>query len=282
MFVYYFKFWNNLTKISYNVSATKVKLFNLVHAHSADMAFPYTPTDSADHTRLLTFMSSEDLAIGSCQFLNKCRVYVLTAIYVMQLLLCHVIYDIIILSSGCAVLQMEDVSQVDNTSVFVVEPITTSSVGDPIGFSSWTHKFDTDIGDLLQMSLSSPLSSPPPDVIVNSIEDDDGGTEVPSTILRPFGFADLELLLGPRRQDLVKVIPVTIIYALIFVTGLVGNVSTCIVIARNRYMHTATNYCLFNLAVSDLLMLVLGLPQETYSFWSAYPWIFGETFCVLR
>lgn len=93
---------------------------------------------------------------------------------------------------------------------------------------------------------------------------------------------DLELLLGPRRQDLVKVIPVTIIYALIFVTGLVGNVSTCVVIARNHYMHTATNYCLFNLAVSDLMMLLLGLPQETYSFWSAYPWIFGETFCVLR
>ena len=93
---------------------------------------------------------------------------------------------------------------------------------------------------------------------------------------------NLEALLGPRRQDLVKVVPVTIIYALIFVTGLVGNVSTCVVIARNRYMHTATNYCLFNLAVSDLLMLVLGLPQETYSFWSAYPWIFGETFCIFR
>lgn len=92
----------------------------------------------------------------------------------------------------------------------------------------------------------------------------------------------LEQVLGPRRQDLVKVIPVTVIYAVIFVTGVVGNISTCIVIARNRYMHTATNVCLFNLAVSDLLMVVLGLPQETYSFWSAYPWIFGETFCVFR
>lgn|SRR6218665_3756225 len=93
---------------------------------------------------------------------------------------------------------------------------------------------------------------------------------------------DLSVLLGPRRQELGKVISMTIIYCLIFVTGLVGNVSTCIVIACNRYMQTATNYYLFNLAVSDLMMLVLGLPQETYSFWSAYPWVFGETLCVLR
>jgi len=93
---------------------------------------------------------------------------------------------------------------------------------------------------------------------------------------------DLELLLGPRRQDVSTAVPVTVIYALIFVTGLIGNVTTCLVIARNHYMHTTTNYCLFNLAVSDLLMLLLGLPQETYTIWSAYPWIFGETFCVLR
>ena len=88
----------------------------------------------------------------------------------------------------------------------------------------------------------------------------------------------LEDRLGPKRQDLYKVIPVTVIYVGIFFTGIVGNVCTCIVIARNRYMHTTTNLCLFNLAVSDLLVLILGLPQETYSFWSAYPWIFGETF----
>lgn len=92
----------------------------------------------------------------------------------------------------------------------------------------------------------------------------------------------LEELLGPRRQDLVTVIPVTIIYVIIFVTGVIGNVSTCVVIARNRYMHTATNMCLFNLAVSDLLVILLGLPQETYSFWSAYPWVLGSTFCVFR
>ncbi|KAH9420605.1 G-protein coupled receptor [Dermatophagoides pteronyssinus] len=74
----------------------------------------------------------------------------------------------------------------------------------------------------------------------------------------------------------------TILYILILVTGVIGNVLTCVVIARNRYMHTATNYYLFSLAISDLLLLVLGLPQEIYQIWYRYPYIFGEAFCILR
>lgn len=37
-----------------------------------------------------------------------------------------------------------------------------------------------------------------------------------------------------------------------------------------------------SLAVSDLLLLVSGLPQEVYSIWIRYPYAFGEAFCVLR
>jgi hypothetical protein len=64
------------------------------------------------------------------------------------------------------------------------------------------------------------------------------------------------------------VVPLTIVYGLIFVSGVVGNVSTCIVIYNNRHMHTATNYYLFSLAISDLLLLLSGLPQEVYHIWS--------------
>jgi len=80
---------------------------------------------------------------------------------------------------------------------------------------------------------------------------------------------DLEQLLGPRRFELYKVVPITVIYAIIFATGVVGNVCTAVVICRNKYMHNATNYYLCNLVLSDLLVLALGLPVETYSFWSA-------------
>jgi len=50
----------------------------------------------------------------------------------------------------------------------------------------------------------------------------------------------------------------TVIYAIMFVTGVLGNMAVCLVIVRNRSMHTATNYYLFSLAVSDLVILLLG------------------------
>uniref|UniRef100_A0A8D9E5A1 Neuropeptides capa receptor n=1 Tax=Cacopsylla melanoneura TaxID=428564 RepID=A0A8D9E5A1_9HEMI len=86
----------------------------------------------------------------------------------------------------------------------------------------------------------------------------------------------------PKRAELYIVIPLTILYSLILLAGLIGNVVTCIVIARNKHMHNATNYYLFSLAVSDLLLLVTGMPVEIYYLWSRYPYVFGETFCVLR
>ncbi|RWS28850.1 neuromedin-U receptor 2-like protein [Leptotrombidium deliense] len=89
-------------------------------------------------------------------------------------------------------------------------------------------------------------------------------------------------ILGPVRDPLSTVIPMTLIYGLIFITGVLGNVCTCIVIVKNKYMHTTVNYYLFSLASSDLLLLILGLPQEMWMLWQKYPYVFGETFCVIR
>lgn len=97
-----------------------------------------------------------------------------------------------------------------------------------------------------------------------------------------YNTSDLECHLGPIRDPLSTVIPMTVVYSLILMTGVIGNICTCIVISRNRYMHTATNYYLFSLAVSDLLLLVLGLPHEIYQLWYKYPYIFGEAVCILR
>lgn len=93
---------------------------------------------------------------------------------------------------------------------------------------------------------------------------------------------NLAFTLGPQRDSLKIVIPVTIIYGLIFLSGVIGNISTCIVIKKNRSMHTATNYYLFSLAVSDFLLLLSGVPPEVYFIWSKYPYVFGEFFCVAR
>lgn len=60
------------------------------------------------------------------------------------------------------------------------------------------------------------------------------------------------------RDPLSIILPISICYFIIFITGILGNVITCVVIAKNKTMHTATNYYLFNLAVSDFLVLIFG------------------------
>jgi neuromedin U receptor 1 len=57
-------------------------------------------------------------------------------------------------------------------------------------------------------------------------------------------------------------LPMTVIYVILFITGVVGNIAVCLVIIRNRSMHTATNYYLFSLAISDLIILLLGKKEE--------------------
>lgn len=59
-------------------------------------------------------------------------------------------------------------------------------------------------------------------------------------------------------EPLFILILVTVCYSLIFAAGILGNVITCTVISRNKSMHTATNYYLFNLAISDLMLLLSG------------------------
>ena len=70
--------------------------------------------------------------------------------------------------------------------------------------------------------------------------------------------AFLEQHLGRRYRNVAESVALVTVYCVIFLTGIAGNVCTCIVIVRNKRMHTATNYYLFSLAISDLLTLVLG------------------------
>lgn len=72
------------------------------------------------------------------------------------------------------------------------------------------------------------------------------------------GNFSLEATLGLRYRPLGESVLLIIVYVVIFITGVIGNVITCVVIVRNSYMQTATNYYLFSLAVSDLLTLFFG------------------------
>lgn len=90
----------------------------------------------------------------------------------------------------------------------------------------------------------------------------------------------LEKYLGPRRSP--AFLPVCITYLLIFSVGAVGNTLTCAVITRHPVMRTPTNFYLFSLAVSDLLVLILGMPLELYELWSNYPFLLGKSGCYFK
>lgn len=68
----------------------------------------------------------------------------------------------------------------------------------------------------------------------------------------------VSIYLGPQRNTFPIVVSLTVIYTTIFLTGLMGNLFTCVVILKNFYMRTVTNYYLASLAVSDLLTLTFG------------------------
>ncbi|KAG5670309.1 hypothetical protein PVAND_000585 [Polypedilum vanderplanki] len=84
------------------------------------------------------------------------------------------------------------------------------------------------------------------------------------------------------RDSLSIIVPITICYLIIFIAGVLGNVITCVVIAKNKTMHTATNYYLFNLAVSDFLVLIFGMPHDMYNIWYPNSYPFSEIVCILQ
>ena len=73
--------------------------------------------------------------------------------------------------------------------------------------------------------------------------------------------AYLQRHLGLRSRPPVESVILTIVYCVIFTTGVVGNVCTGVVVWRRVYMHTPTNLYLCSLAISDLLTLLLGEPH---------------------
>ncbi|XP_006866863.1 PREDICTED: neuromedin-U receptor 1 [Chrysochloris asiatica] len=86
--------------------------------------------------------------------------------------------------------------------------------------------------------------------------------------------------LGPQQTKLF--VPICAMYLLIFMVGTVGNGLTCVVILCHKTMCTPTNYYLLSLAVSDLLVLLIGLPLELYEMWRNYPFLLGTGGCYFR
>lgn len=128
---------------------------------------------------------------------------------------------------------------------------------------------DDDSASVILMDRNSNNMEEISDIFLNNFSSMDAGSEV-KFFFTPDTFLNLTTLpslidndsvvkseIG-FRDPLTIILPITVIYVIIFLAGVLGNVITCVVIYKNKTMHTATNYYLFNLAVSDFLVLIFG------------------------
>ncbi len=73
-------------------------------------------------------------------------------------------------------------------------------------------------------------------------------------------------------------IAVPTLFGLIVAVGLVGNLVVVLVVALHRRARTATSLLMLNLAVADLVFIVVCVPTTAIKF--ALPfWPFGEVWC---
>ncbi|KAJ8669369.1 hypothetical protein QAD02_000628 [Eretmocerus hayati] len=69
-------------------------------------------------------------------------------------------------------------------------------------------------------------------------------------------------------------------HVIVFIVGLVGNALVCIAVYRNHQMRTVTNYFIVNLAVADLLVIVICLPPTIV--WDiTQTWFLGPLPCKI-
>ena len=73
---------------------------------------------------------------------------------------------------------------------------------------------------------------------------------------------------------------IVIISLFIFIIGIIGNYLVIHVVFNNLHMRTITNIFIVNLAVGDLLVLLICLPVTTINN-VIYNWIFGEILCKI-
>ena len=71
---------------------------------------------------------------------------------------------------------------------------------------------------------------------------------------------------GPRSLDQSLAVPMTVFYLVLFFAGIPGNLLTCLIILWNSYMRAPPNFFLFNLAIADIITLIVGKDKKRICF----------------
>ncbi|XP_013381657.1 neuropeptide CCHamide-1 receptor isoform X2 [Lingula anatina] len=73
---------------------------------------------------------------------------------------------------------------------------------------------------------------------------------------------------------------IPIVMGLLFLLGIIGNITVIYTVARHRSMHSVPNIYIVNIAIGDLLLLVIALPFQATIF-TLKEWVFGEITCKI-
>ncbi|KAM6061439.1 uncharacterized protein VSU04_008985 isoform 2-T2 [Chlamydotis macqueenii] len=90
-------------------------------------------------------------------------------------------------------------------------------------------------------------------------------------------FAELARYEPESQKPTVKTL-LMVAYSVIIIMSLFGNVLVCHVVLKNKRLHSATSLFIVNLAVSDIMIMLLNTPFTLVRFVHS-TWIFGKAMC---
>uniref|UniRef100_A0A914GY15 G-protein coupled receptors family 1 profile domain-containing protein n=1 Tax=Globodera rostochiensis TaxID=31243 RepID=A0A914GY15_GLORO len=179
--------------------------------------------------------------------------------------------------------QMNISAQSSGSSVAaaVCPPLSWSSPPSSLSFLL-SSQMDGMVDQLLEIGgnrtfMAEPQSEPDPDALIHT--------------LRPFcaqnyvsDFAKLlaeSLAKRPTRGGEWSRLLLTCIFSAVGLFGFMGNLLTVLVIFRTPSLHSHTNYFLASLAVSDLLLIFVGVSFDIFSLWRRHfnGWTAFSGFC---
>lgn len=92
---------------------------------------------------------------------------------------------------------------------------------------------------------------------------------------------DTVILGGPQPLAFHTQVVLAIMYSIISLMGIVGNVTVCYIVLFYQRMRTVTNFFIVNLALGDITMAVLCVPFTLVSNVLSSRWLFGRVMCTV-